>query len=181
MEKDRKHAIALMRYSAIAPLITGTQGDYVSLSAYFREVSAKGIKDPDGNLRHYATGTLMGWYTDYKKNGFDGLIPASRSDCGVSRKIDDELEEEIRYLRHTYPRLSAAAIYRQLQDKGSIRTGQLSESTVCRYINQMELTEKLTQNQDMRRYERPHINEVWCGDSSAGPYLKTTDGKKHRV
>lgn len=25
---------------------------------------------------------------------------------------------------------------------------------------------------DMRRYERPHINEVWCGDSSAGPYLK---------
>ena len=45
----------------------------------------------------------------------------------------------------------------------------------------MMLTEKLTNNQDMRRYERPHINEVWCGDSSAGPYLKLPDGKKHRV
>ena len=33
----------------------------------------------------------------------------------------------------------------------------------------------------MRRCERPHINEVWCGDSSSGPYLKTADGKKHRV
>ena len=33
----------------------------------------------------------------------------------------------------------------------------------------------------MRRYERPHINEVWCGDSSSGPYLKAEDGKKHRV
>ena len=33
----------------------------------------------------------------------------------------------------------------------------------------------------MRRYERPHINEVWCGDSSAGLWLKTPDGKKHRV
>lgn len=181
MEQDRKHDIALMRYSAIAPLITGTQADYPSLSAYFREVSAKGIKDPDGKLRHYEVGTLLGWYRNYKIHGFDGLIPASRSDCGASRKIDDELEEEIRYLRHTYPRLSAAAIYRQLQDKGSIRSGQLSESTVCRYINQMELTEKLTQNQDMRRYERAHINEVWCGDSSAGPYLKTSDGRKHRV
>lgn len=181
MEQDRKHDIALMRYSAIAPLITGAQADYPSLSAYFREVSAKGIKDPDGKLRHYEVGTLLGWYRNYKIHGFDGLIPASRSDCGASRKIDDELEEEIRYLRHTYPRLSAAAIYRQLQDKGSIRSGQLSESTVCRYINQMELTEKLTQNQDMRRYERAHINEVWCGDSSAGPYLKTSDGKKHRV
>ena len=43
------------------------------------------------------------------------------------------------------------------------------------------LRERLTNNQDMRRYERPHINEVWCGDSSVGPYLKTDDGKKHRV
>lgn len=181
MEQDRKHDIALMRYSAIAPLITGAQADYPSLSAYFREVSAKGIKDPDGKLHHYEVGTLLGWYRNYKIHGFDGLIPASRSDCGASRKIDDKLEEEIRYLRHTYPRLSAAAIYRQLQDKGSIRSGQLSESTVCRYINRMELTEKLTQNQDMRRYERAHINEVWCGDSSVGPYLKTSDGRKHRV
>ncbi|MDZ5723406.1 DDE-type integrase/transposase/recombinase [Acetobacterium sp. K1/6] len=33
----------------------------------------------------------------------------------------------------------------------------------------------------MRRYERPHINEVWCRDSSVGSYLKTPDGKKHKV
>jgi hypothetical protein len=33
----------------------------------------------------------------------------------------------------------------------------------------------------MRRYERPHINEVWCGDSSVGPYLRTNDGKKHKI
>lgn len=30
----------------------------------------------------------------------------------------------------------------------------------------------------MRRYERAHINEVWCGDSSVGPYLKIDDKKK---
>ena len=93
----------------------------------------------------------------------------------------DALDEEIRYLKHTYPRLSAAEIFRQLKDKGSIKNGQLSESTVLRFINQMELAEQLTTNQDMRRYERPHINEVWCGDSSSGPWLKTEDGKKHRV
>ena len=27
----------------------------------------------------------------------------------------------------------------------------------------------------MRRYERAHVNEVWCGDSSVGPYLKTQE------
>ena len=181
MEQEKKQAVALMRYSAIAPLITGTQEDYESLSAYFRTVSAKGIKAPDGSLRHYSPGTLEKWYFSYKKSGFDALVPTGRSDCGVSRKIDEDLKEQIIYLKHHYPRMSAAAIYKQLQDNGSIRSGQLSESTVCRFINQLVLQERLTNNQDMRRYERPHINEVWCGDSSAGPYLKASDGKKHRV
>lgn len=181
MEQDKKQAVALMRYSAIAPLITGTQDEYESLSAYFRTASAKGIKAPDGTLRNYSPATLEKWYFAYRKYGFDALIPAGRSDCGVSRKIDEDLKEQITYLKHHYPRMSAAAIYKQLQDNGSIRSGQLSESTVCRFINQLVLQQRLTNNQDMRRYERPHINEVWCGDSSAGPWLKTSDGKKHRV
>ena len=55
-----------MRYSAIAPLITGTQEDYESLSAYFRTASAKGIKAPDGSLRHYSPGTLGKRYLAYR-------------------------------------------------------------------------------------------------------------------
>ena len=181
MDQNKKHSIALMRYSAIAPIISGTRDDCGSLSAFFREAAARGLKLPDGQIRYYAPATLEKWYLDYKKGGFDALMPSGRSDCGTSRKIDDELSEEIRYLKHNYPRLSASAIYRQLQDKGSISAKQISEATVCRFINQMMLQERLTNNQDMRRYERPHINEVWCGDSSVGPYLKTDDGKKHRV
>lgn len=181
MKQEKKQEIALMRYSALAPLITGTQDDFGSLSAFFRAACAKGIKAPDGSMKHYSPKTLEKWYLAYRKCGFDALIPTGRSDCGVSRKIDEDLREQISYLKHTYPRMSAAAIYKQLQDNGSIRSGQISESTVCRFINQLALQERLTVNQDMRRYERPHINEVWCGDSSSGPYLKTLDGKKHRV
>lgn len=71
MEQEKKQAVALMRYSAIAPLITGTQEDYESLSAYFRTASAKGIKAPDGSIRHYSPGTLEKWYLSYRKSGFD--------------------------------------------------------------------------------------------------------------
>ncbi len=181
MDKDKQQTIALMRYSAIAPLLAGLPEEYPSMSAYFRALSDKGIMHPDGQLRKYAPGTIKSWFLDYRKGGFDALIPKSRSDCGTSRKIDDELQEQIRYLKRKYPRLSAAAIYRQLQDNGSISSGQVSESTVLRFINEMMLQEKFTNNQDMRRYERPHINEVWCGDTSVGPYLQTEDGKKHRV
>lgn len=32
----------------------------------------------------------------------------------------------------------------------------------------------------MKRYEMEHINEVWCGDSSVGPYI-TIDGVKRKI
>lgn len=181
MEQDKKHDIALMRYSVISPLITGLQEDYASLDAFFRDASLKGVAAPDGSVRKYAPGTIEKWYRAYKQGGFDALLPSGRSDAGRPRKLDDEIQEQIRYLKTNYPRMSAAAIYRQLQDNGSIRHGEISESTINRYINLLALELKTTSNQDMRRYERPHINEVWCGDSSVGPCLKTPDGKKHKL
>ena len=181
MDQEKKHAVALMRYSAIAPLITGLSDDYESLTVFFNAASVKGVIHPDGSVKHYSPNTIERWYRNYKSCGFDALIPSGRKDMGKPRKLDVQLREQIRYLKSNYPRMSAAAIYRQLHENGSIKNGDVSESTVNRYINLLSLELKTTNNQDMRRYERPHINEVWCGDSSVGPYLKTPDGKKHKV
>lgn len=181
MEQEKMQAVALMRYSAIAPLITGLQEDYPSRDAFFRDVSVKGITAPDGSIKHYAPGTIEKWYYSYKESGFDGLLPSGRSDLGKPRKLDDALREQIRYLKSNYPRMSAAAIFRQLRENGSITHGEVSESTVTRYLKRLSAEMKTTGNRQMRRYERPHINEVWCGDSSVGPYLRTPDGKKRRV
>lgn len=181
MEQEKMQGIALMRYSAISPLITGLSEEFPSMNAFYRAVSAKGIQCPDGSIKHYAPATIAKWYDDYRKGGFDALLPTGRADLGKTRKLDDDLQEQIRYLKTSYPRMSASSIFRQLQVNGSILKGQVSESTVNRYINQLSRGMKTSTNQDMRRYERPHINEVWCGDSSVGPYLRTPDGKKHRV
>lgn len=181
MNQEKMQSIALMRYSAIAPLISGTQEDFITLDAFYRDASTKGVTAPDGTVRHYAPTTIEKWYRNYQKNGFDALLPTSRVDHGKPRKLDPDLQEQIRYLKQNYPRMSAAAIFRQLKSNGSIINNQVSESTINRYIGYLALELKTTTNHDMRRYERPHINEVWCGDSSVGPYLKTSDGKKHKV
>lgn len=181
MDQEKRQAVALMRYSAIAPLITGLSDDFESLTAFFNHASIKGVTHPDGTVKHYAPGTIEKWYRNYKEDGFDALIPTGRRDQGKPRKLDEDLQEQIKYLKSNYPRMSASAIYRQLRDNGSIKNGEVSESTVNRYINLIAIQMKTTTNHDMRRYERAHINEVWCGDSSVGPYLKTTDGKKHKV
>lgn len=181
MKSEKQQAIALMRYGAIAPLIAGLDENYSSKTAFYAEISDKGLLGPDGRVHHYAPATIEKWYLAYQKHGFDALIPKNRSDAGMSRKLDGELQERIRYFKVNYPRMSAAAIYRQLKKDGSIIHGQLSESTVCRFVSQLQNELHQTSNRDMRRYERPHINEVWCGDSSVGPRLTDKDGKKHRV
>ena len=181
MKQELAQDIALMRYSMISPLIVGLPDEYRSKEAYFRAASARGALHPNGSFIHPAPTSIKRWYQHYQKNGFDALLPSGRSDEGTSRKIDPDLEEQIRYLKTTYPRMSAAAIFRPLCTNGSTNRNELSEFTVNRFLNNLALKEKTTNNQDMRRYERAHVNEVWCGDSSVGPYLKTEDGKKHKV
>lgn len=181
MKQEQQQAIALMRYGAIAPLVTGLDDRYPSMQAYYEEVSARGLTRPDGRTHHFAPSTIERWYLDYKKHGFDSLIPAARADAGKSRKLDHDIQEQIRYLKSNYPRMSAAAIHRQLSLDGAIAHGQVSESTVCRFLKQLALENRQSQNRDMRRYERPHINEVWCGDSCFGPKFTDADGKKHRL
>ena len=181
MKSEKQQEIALMRYGAIAPLVSGLDENYPSKTAFYTEISNKGIVGPDGCVHHYAPATIEKWYLDYQNHGFDALVPKSRADAGMSRKLDDDLQERIRYFKTNYPRMSAAAIYRQLKTDGSIINGQVSESTICRFVNQLQNELRQTPNRDMRRYERPHINEVWCGDSSVGPRLTDKDGKKHRI
>lgn len=181
MTQEKQHDTALMRYSVIPPIIDGLPEEYSSLDAFYRDAAKKGAVSPDGTVKHFSAATIERWYRNYKNGGFDALIPQGRVDEGKPRKLDADLQEQIKYLKQNYPRMSASAIFRQLHDNGSIISGDVSESTVCRYINQLALELKTTLNPDMRRYERPHINEVWCGDSSVGPYLKTEDGKKHKV
>ena len=50
MDQEKKNAIALMRYSVIAPLITGLADDYDSLTAFFNNASVKGVIHPDGSI-----------------------------------------------------------------------------------------------------------------------------------
>lgn len=181
MKQEQQQAVALMRYAAIAPIVTGLDEGYPSMQAYYEEVSAKGLTGFDGHIHHFAPSTIERWYLDYKNQGFDALIPKARADAGKSRKLDSDIQEQIRHLKRSYPRMPAAAIYRQLRENGTLAHGQASVSTVCRFVNQVSEELRQSPDRDMRRYERPHINEVWCGDSSFGPKLAGTDGRKRRL
>lgn len=178
MTMDQKQQIALFRYGVIAPLETGTSNPDISNNEFFRQAAKKTYIAPDGTPTTIGASTIEKWHRCYKKDGFEGLLPQSRKDEGVSRKLDQDLQSQIRFMKTQHPRMTAAEIYRQLLANGSIAIGQVSESTIERFVRYLKAEAEMTDNKDMRRYERPHINEVWYGDTCYGPYLDTDDGKK---
>ncbi len=180
MNDKERNDIALFRYGIIAPAVTGIYDDSISLKGFFRDAATKTYTNPRGESTKIAASTIERWFYSYHNLGFDALIPRRRTDTGKPRKIDIDIMEQIRFLKKEYPRIPATLIHQKLIDSGTINKGDISLSTVNRFVNIIKTEEKITHNKDMRRYEREHINEVWCGDSSVGPYL-TIDGKKKRT
>lgn len=178
MTEEKRQQLALMRYGIIAPVICHTLPAETSLHAYFEQAAEKPYTDPDGKVRYFSAKTLERWYYFYRAAGFDGLVIQPRKDAGKSRKIDADIFEQIQYLKEKYPRIPSTEILRQLISSGTIKEGEISLSTVTRCVNQIIEQKKLPVHSDMRRYERPHINEVWCGDSCVGPKIMIEGAKK---
>lgn len=178
MTLDQKQQTALFRYAVIAPLVTGTAQPGISNRAFFRQAAEKSYPSQDGAQKKLSASTIEKWYFAFQKGGFDALLPSGRSDAGKSRKLDDDLQERIRYFKKEHPRMTAAEIFRRLRADGSIHTGEVSQATVERFVRCIMQEEGSAVTKDMRRYEREHINEVWCGDTCYGPFLKTPEGKK---
>ncbi len=180
MNDEKRQKTALFRYGILAPLLSGITKDAASNQAYFRDAAKKVYTTPNGVDTTISAVTLERWYYRYQKSGFDGLLPKKRNDNGQSRKLDVDMAEQIKYLKQEYPRLPATIVHQRLLANGTVKRGDVSLSTVTRYINQLKLENKDVTHSEMRRYERAHANEVWYGDSSTGLHLKV-DGKNHRV
>ena len=145
MTIDQKQQIALFRYGVIAPLETGTSNPAISNNEFFRRAAAKTYTGPDGKPKTVGASTIEKWHRYYKKNGFEGLLPQGRKDEGVSRKLDQDLKNQIRFLKTEHPRIPAAEIHRQLLANGSIHIGQVSESTIERFVRQLKSDEGMAE------------------------------------
>lgn len=171
MDNKKKMAIALERYGYLAPLISGNTDPNQSKAQFFREAGSAAGRHPY---------TAERWYRRYLEHGLDGLYPKGRTDRNSFRKLDGQVKAEIEYILGEYPKISATLVYQKLIAGGTIRKKDVSLSTINRFVQKVKKESGTAPIKDMRRYEREHINEVWCGDSSVGPYLKV-DGKKKRT
>ncbi len=171
MDEVLRNEIALFRYGIIAPLVTNGETTPQERGRFFRDASQKKYRHPDGRYVTVSSDTVYRYYRKYKAGGFDALKPVGRCDIGKTRKLSDDIVSQILYLHKEYPRLPCTLIYQKMLDNGTITKETVSLSTVTRYLSRIKEDETVP-GKEMLRYEVEHINEVWYGDSSVGPYLR---------
>jgi len=139
-EDKRKKDIALFKYATIAPVI---QENVKVQVEYFRDVSKKEHDVPHIGKRRFKVATLKGWLRQYRRDGFEALMPKTRDDKGSPRKINGTVADTIQQTVQQYPLLSCSAIHRLLIAEGHIGIGEITEATVRKYIKDNLLKEKL--------------------------------------
>lgn len=170
---------AHFKFALIAPVIQGLFPD-ASAVAYYRRVTQNPITRPDGSAFQYNPGTLQKWVSNYKRGGMDALMPATRSDKGVTRSLSDVAIEEIYRLREKYPRINATMIH-SLLVQGCYISSDVSVRSVQRFIKNNDLkSARCTNIKDRKAFEEPEFGCMWQSDTCYLPYI-TENGKTRRT
>ncbi len=169
---ERARQIGLFRYMLIReaadPTLTGRQrGQLV------RDLAAMTHTDPDGRSIRITRWTLDRWITEWRRAGFDALVPSPRQS---QPRTPPEVFELASALKKENPGRSAAQIRRIL----SVQHGWApDERTLQRMflrtgLNSLSSGAPVTPGV-FGRFEASRPNEIWTGDALHGPRI---DGRK---
>jgi hypothetical protein len=133
MEESMREKIALFRYGLIAPLINGQ----VDRAAYLAEVSSKKHQVPLYGEKTYAVKTVLECWLFYRREGFDGLKPGTRSDRGKSRTLSEEQQTRMRMLRNQHAEMPVTVFYETMSAQGELMPSEVSYATLHRFLSHL--------------------------------------------
>jgi putative transposase len=169
---DYRQALALFRYGLIADLIqlpAGSPGLYAKL----REKASGDYTIPGSTRTRVAAETLRHWLKDYRRGGFEALLPKGRSDRGHSRALPQAVVDALLSLKDEQPAWSIPQLIRAVREAGAAPASlPLPLSTVHRLLSRAGLMHKETaaaNAPDRRRFAFAHAGELWMSDVMHGP------------
>ena len=172
-EKQNNNAIAIatIRLAVIQPAFNGTFPD-MNKQAYYARIAQHPLKLPDGRQVRYSPGTFSCWESEYRRGGFDALMPKQRADKGHSRRLDADAMAKIYELREKYPRLSATGIRDRMIADGIIDAADVSVTTFQRFIKKNNLKGASAPGmKDRRAFEEEFSTGMYQADTLYGPRI----------
>lgn len=182
-EAERRRAVALFRYRVIADLIHTERGQR-GLYAKMREKSAQDWEIPGTLRRKLGAETIRGWLSDYRRGGFDALLPKVRRDAGCARSIPQQVADLLCETKEQHPDYSVTLVIDHVKKVAPLPEGvMLAPSTVHRVLSLAGLMEKKRGEptpKDRRRFAFEMAGELWMSDVMHGPSV-TVAGQKRKT
>ena len=170
--EEYRQALALFRYGLIADLLqlpAGSRGLYARL----REKARAEYTIPGSTRTRVAPETLRHWLKDYRRGGFDALLPKGRADRGRPRALAQAVADALMSLKEEQPALSIPQLIRAVRESGAVAESvALPPSTVHRLLSRAGLMHKEPAEaaaQERRRFAFAHAGELWMSDVMYGP------------
>ncbi|HMJ11271.1 MAG TPA: DDE-type integrase/transposase/recombinase [Polyangiaceae bacterium] len=179
-DPDYRQRVALFRYGVIADVIH--LGARKGLYAKLREKADRDYEIPGSRRRRIAVETLRGWLSDYRRGGFDALLPKIRRDNGLTRALPQSVVDVIVQLKDEQRSLSVPQLIVAARESGRVPNEiVLAPATVHRLLARFGLNkpESGATNKDRRHFAFEKAGELWMSDVMHGPAV-AVDGKRKR-
>lgn len=179
MDKKTAEAIGLLRHKIISPVLMESGRNQMT---YFRTLEKKSFDVPGSGACSFRAATMKSWLHKYKKHGFAGILPKSRSDAGSYRRCDQKAREAIKSLRcdDSHMSLSVKSFYQLCLEKEILGTPPLCLATVRRFLKNENLLTVNKTSKRRKKFEHGTFGELWTGDYMHGPLVCEHNGGKKR-
>jgi transposase InsO family protein len=170
MEKDIREQIALARYALISPVLA--EPGRVQ-NAYFRQQAEREYDFPRYGRKKVKVSTMKSWLKRYRRDGFEGLKPRSRSDGGRPRRLDAQMLQVVEVKCKAYPFWSVQRLYEELTQQHLLGDPAVHYNTLLRVVKTHGWLLSRGRTDVRKSYEVDHINDLWIGDFLHGPQVRT--------
>lgn len=174
MDQEISQKIGLLRHKIISPVLMESGRSQME---YFRKISNKEFDVPGVGAKKFRPSTMKEWLNLYRKHGFKGICPKTRSDKGRPRLLSEEQLKKIKDKRANCEELSVTLFYEQCLAEKLLGDSPICYSSLVRILKQEGMFTRRP-SRPRKRYEVDRFGELWVGDFCHGPKVK--DGQRKR-
>lgn len=180
MKEQQKIDVAIFRFGIIQDFINCPNLIHGERERLLQEKCDRKWHIPHSDRSSIGRSTILRWLDLYKESGGDlkSLYPKERNDKGTFRALDPDTCQSLKHLRKEMPDTTVSFLLKTMEEREKRPLG-LSPSTVYRFFNKNDLMRPMHSQEDRRKFEAEHPNDMWQSDVMHGPHLEI-NGKQRK-
>jgi len=180
MDEKKAKEIANFRYQLISPIVCQEKNYLGEITQHLQEAAGKIYQIPNSRKTRVSTRTIERYLNQYRKGGYEALMPKSK---GSKSKIPKEYLDLAVELKKENLKRPVTQIIMILEMSGQVPKGILKRSTLYDHFEREGLTKDFGKKESKayQRFSPKHRNQRWQGDSCHLLYIPDPKNPKQKI